>query len=144
VPDPNPRTSGKLEPSRWPGERLGLPDTGPGSVGRVGRRIAAIAIDWAAALLLALLFAPYSSQLHSWVTLAIFAVMQIVFIPTIGGSVGHRLTGMRLVPITGGWIGLWRPVVRTLLLVIVIPALVWDSDQRGFHDKVAGTVLIRS
>ena len=27
--------------------------------------------------------------------------------------------------------------------VIVIPALVWDSDQRGFHDKVAGTVLIR-
>ena len=142
--DPNPRTSGKLEPSRWPGERLGLPDTGPGSVGRVGRRIAAIAIDWAAALLLALLFAPYSSQLHSWVTLAIFAVMQIVFIPTIGGSVGHRLTGMRLVPITGGWIGLWRPVVRTLLLVIVIPALVWDSDQRGFHDKVAGTVLIRS
>jgi len=144
VPDPNPRTSGKLEPGRWPGERLGLPDTGPGSVGRVGRRIAAIAIDWAAALLLALLFAPYSSQLHSWVTLAIFAVMQIVFIPTIGGSVGHRLTGMRLVPITGGWIGLWRPVVRTLLLVIVIPALVWDSDQRGFHDKVAGTVLIRS
>jgi hypothetical protein len=27
--------------------------------------------------------------------------------------------------------------------VLVLPALVWDSDQRGFHDKVAGTVLIR-
>jgi hypothetical protein len=24
-----------------------------------------------------------------------------------------------------------------------VPALVWDSDQRGFHDKVAGTVLLR-
>jgi hypothetical protein len=34
--------------------------------------------------------------------------------------------------------------VRSLLLGIVIPALVWDSDQRGFHDKVAGTVLIRA
>jgi uncharacterized RDD family membrane protein YckC len=121
-----------------------LPATGPGSIGRAGRRIAAIAIDWAAALLIALFFAPYSSTLHSWLTLVIFAVMQILFIPTIGGSVGHRLTGMRVVPMTGGWIGLWRPVVRTLLLVIVIPALIWDADQRGFHDKVAGTVLIRA
>ena len=32
---------------------------------------------------------------------------------------------------------------RTALLVIIIPVLVWDSDQRGFHDKIAGTVLIR-
>jgi uncharacterized RDD family membrane protein YckC len=144
VPDAKPRTFGDLEPSRWPGERLGLPDSGPGSVGRVGRRIAAIAIDWASATLIALLFAPYSSVLHSWLTLAIFALMQVLFIPTIGGSVGHRLLGMRVVPIAGGWVGLWRPVVRTLLLVIVIPAIVWDSDQRGFHDKVAGTVLIRA
>jgi uncharacterized RDD family membrane protein YckC len=143
MPDPNPRTFGELEPSRWPGERLGLPDTGPGSVGRVGRRLGAIAIDWGIALLIALLFAPYSSLTHSWVTLAVFALMQVVFIPTIGGSVGHRLTGMRVVPLTGGWVGLRRPIVRTLLLVLVLPALVWDSDQRGFHDKVAGTVLIR-
>jgi uncharacterized RDD family membrane protein YckC len=143
MPDPTPRTFGELEPSRWPGERLGLPDTGPGSVGRVGRRLGAIAIDWALALLIALLFAPYSSPTHSWVTLVVFAVMQVVFIPTIGGSIGHRLTGMRVVPLTGGWVGARRPVVRTLLLVLVVPALVWDSDQRGFHDKVAGTVLIR-
>jgi hypothetical protein len=34
--------------------------------------------------------------------------------------------------------------VRTLLLVIIVPAVVWDSDQRGFHDKVAGTVLMRA
>jgi uncharacterized RDD family membrane protein YckC len=144
VPETQPRNVGALRPSRWPGERLGLPDSGTGSVGRAGRRIAAIAIDWAAALVIALLFAPYSSVLHSWLTLVTFAVMQILFIPTIGGSVGHRLTGMRVVPITGGWVGLWRPIVRTLLLVIVIPALIWDSDQRGFHDKVAGTVLIRA
>lgn len=144
MPDAKPRTFGELEPSRWPGERLGLPDTGPGSVGRLGRRLAALAIDWAAAMLIALLFARYDSLVYSWVTLGIFALMQILFIPTIGGSVGHRLVGMRVVPLVGGWVGPWRPIVRTLLLVIVLPALVWDSDQRGFHDKVAGTVLIRA
>lgn len=143
MPDAKPRTFGELEPSRWPGERLGLPDSGPGSVGRLGRRLAALAIDWAAAMLIALLFARYDSLVYSWVTLGIFALMQILFIPTIGGSVGHRLVGMRVVPLVGGWVGPWRPVVRTLLLVIVLPAVVWDSDQRGFHDKVAGTVLIR-
>lgn len=94
-------------------------------------------------MFIALLFVPYDSFQYSWLTLGIFAVLQILFIPTIGGSVGHRLTGMHVVPITGGWVGLWRPVVRTALLVIVIPAVVWDADQRGFHDKVAGTVLIR-
>lgn len=143
MPDATPTTFGQLEPSRWPGERLGLPEEGPRSVGRIGRRIAAILIDWAAAIVIALLFAPYSSLLHSWLTLGIFVLMQVIFIPTIGGSVGHRLVGLRILPIAGGWVGPWRPIVRTALLAIVVPALVWDSDQRGFHDKVAGTVLVR-
>lgn len=137
-------TSGELEPSRWPGERLGLPETGPNSVGRVGRRLAALAIDWASAMIIALVFLPYDSGLYSWLTLGIFVVLQVLFIPTIGGSVGHRLVGLRVVPVSGGWVGLWRPIVRTALLAIVVPAVIWDSDQRGFHDKLAGTVLIRA
>ncbi|UOQ58628.1 RDD family protein [Leucobacter allii] len=136
-----PQRFGDLEPSVWPGERLGLPEQGTGSVGRIGRRFLAIFIDWTSALLLASLFARGAEA--SWLTLLIFAVLQIVFIPTIGGSVGHRLCGLRVVPIAGGWVGPWRPILRTLLLCLVIPVLVWDSDQRGFHDKIAGTVLIR-
>lgn len=144
MPSTQPRTSGELEPSRWPGERLGLPETGPHSVGRFGRRLAALAIDWASAMVIALVFLPYDSDLYSWLTLGIFAVLQVLFIPTIGGSVGHRLVGLRVVPVSGGWVGVWRPVVRTALLAIVVPAVIWDSDQRGFHDKLAGTVLIRA
>ncbi|CAG7610990.1 RDD family protein [Leucobacter soli] len=139
-----PQRFGDLAPSEWPGERLGLPERGQHSVTRIGRRFLAIAIDWGAALLIALLFAPYSTSAHSWAAYLIFIAMQILFIPTIGGSIGHRLTGSRVVPIAGGWVGLWRPVVRTVLLALVIPVLVWDSDQRGFHDKIAGTVLIRA
>jgi len=109
-------------------------------VGRPGRRIGGIAIDWAIAVLISFAFFDYDG----WATLGVFAVMQVVFIPTIGGSVGHRIVGLRVIPLNGRWVGVWRPIVRTALLAIVIPALVWDSDQRGFHDKVAGTVLIRA
>jgi len=34
-------------------------------------------------------------------------------------------------------------VVRTALLAVVIPAMIWDRDTRGFHDKIPGTVTTR-
>lgn len=99
-----------------------------------------MAIDWALAVAVSSLFFSY----NGFATTAVFVGMQIIFIPTLGSSIGHRLLGLRVVPLAGGWVGLWRPVVRSVLLGIVVPALVWDSDQRGFHDKIAGTVLIRA
>jgi uncharacterized RDD family membrane protein YckC len=128
-----------LAESSYPGERLGLPDTGSGSVARVGRRLGAVAIDWACAVVLSIAFFAYDPL----ATIAIFVLVQVIFIPTIGGSPGHRLVGLRLVPLAGGWVGLWRPIVRSLLLALVIPAAIWDVDQRGLHDKAAGTVLVR-
>ena len=106
--------------------------------------MAAILVDWAIANVIALLAGPYASPAQSWATLGVFALMQVIFIPTLGGSVGHRFLGLRVVPMAGGWVGPWRPIVRTVLLLLVIPALIWDADQRGFHDKVAGTILLRS
>lgn len=136
----DPRHFGDLAPSSYPGERLGAPQSGPGSVARPGRRILGLIIDWAIASLLSFAFFHYDG----WATLGVFALLQYVFIPTIGGSIGHRIVGLRLVALNGGWVGLLRPLVRTVLLCIVVPAVVWDSDQRGFHDKVAGTVLLRA
>lgn len=124
----------------YPGERLGLPERGPGSIGRPGRRFGALAIDWVCAVVISMAFFEYDP----WATLAVFAAAQILFIPTAGGSPGHRITGMRVVRVDGAWTGLWRPVVRTALLCLVIPAVVWDPDQRGLHDKIAGTVLVRA
>ncbi|AMB58562.1 RDD family protein [Microterricola viridarii] len=137
-------TFGQLPPSRWPGERLGLPNEGQNSVARAGRRIGGIAVDWAIAMGISLFLAPYESLAYSFYTIGLFALLQLLAIPTLGGSIGHRLFGMRLIGLDGQKPALWRVLVRTVLLVIVIPALVWDSDQRGFHDKVAGTVLIRA
>lgn len=135
-----PKTFGDVEPSKWPGERLGLPERGQMSVARVGRRSVAIIVDWFLAWVISLPFGQANQT--GLVTLLVFALMQIVFIPTIGGSIGHRLLGMKLISLNGTWIGLYRPFIRTILLVLVIPVLVWDSDQRGFHDKIAATVLV--
>ncbi|WEK15005.1 MAG: RDD family protein [Candidatus Microbacterium phytovorans] len=117
-----------------------MPEAGSGSIARPGRRIAALAIDWACAVIVSIAFFSYDS----FATLIVFAVVQLVFLPTLGGSPGHRLAGLRIQLLGGGWVGLWRPIIRTLLLLMVIPAVIWDPDQRGLHDKAAGTVLVRA
>jgi len=124
----------------YPGQRLGLPRDGSGSIARVPRRLAGLAIDWIAAVVISIAFFQYDAM----ATMVVFTVVQILFIPTIGGSPGHRLAGLRLQLQGGGWPGVWRPIVRTLLLVLVIPAVIWDGDQRGLHDRAAGTVLVRA
>lgn len=128
----------------WPGERLGLPETGPRSVGRLGRRILALLIDWGLAYLIAWAFLPHNDGTvdGGW-TLVVFALEQILFLIVLNATPGYLVTGMRLVPIVPAPLGLWRPVVRTVLLCLVIPAVIWDRDQRGLHDRVAGTVLVR-
>nr|WP_274638351.1 RDD family protein [Microbacterium bovistercoris] len=133
----------------YPGARLGLPENGPTSVARFGRRVAALAIDLATAGLIGYAFFHSTDPVTGVIvadpvaTNIVFAIVQIVFIPTIGGSPGHRLVGLRLMRVHGGWVGLWRPLVRTALLFLIVPALIWDADRRGLHDKAAGTVLIR-
>jgi uncharacterized RDD family membrane protein YckC len=132
----------------WAGKRLGLPETGARSVARLGRRLIAIVIDWALALVVSVVFFHYNynsaaNSENVWLVPAVFAVMQILFIAIVSGSIGHLITGLRVVPLQPGWVGVLKPAVRTVLLCFAIPALIWDRDQRGLHDKIAGTVLVR-
>ncbi len=126
--------------NRWPGEQFGLPEQGSSSIARLGRRIVAILIDWAIATGVSFLIVHHQD---GWITLGAFAVLQVIFIATLSGSIGHLILGMRVVPLDPKWIGVWRPAIRTVLLCLVIPAVIFDKDQRGLHDKVAGTVLVR-
>jgi len=106
---------------------------------RFGRRLAALALDWAFAVVVSITFFHYDA----WATLAVFAIAQVVLLLVLNGSMGHLVFGMRVVPLAGGYLGLWRPFVRTALLCLVIPAVIWDTDQRGMHDRLAGTLLVR-
>ena len=123
----------------WPGRRLGLPESGPRSIARLGRRVLAILIDWGIATGAGWLFLGGDA----FGILAVFAALQVVFIATLSGSIGHLLLGLRVVPLTPRWIGIVRPLARAVLLCLLIPAVIWDRDQRGLHDVLAGTVLVR-
>jgi len=134
----------------WPGKRLGLPESGPRSIARAGRRLIAVALDWAIATTISVVFFTAGETVldrlqssNAAATLIAFALLQIVFIPTVGGSLGHLALGLRVVPVKTGWIGVLKPVIRTALLCLFIPAVIWDRDQRGMHDRLAGTVLVR-
>jgi uncharacterized RDD family membrane protein YckC len=101
--------------------------------------MAALAIDWTIAVIVSIAFFGYDG----WATLAIFAAAQVVMLLTANASIGHLALGLRVVPVAGGYLGLWRPFARTALLCLVIPAVIWDRDQRGMHDRLAGTLLVR-
>jgi uncharacterized RDD family membrane protein YckC len=124
---------------QWPGKRIGLPEHGPRSIARLGRRVVALAIDWAFAVIVSIAFFNYDAL----ATLGVFVTAQIVLLITANGSFGHLIMGLRVVPLAGGYLGVWRPILRTVLMAIVIPAVLWDPDQRGMHDRLAGTLLVR-
>ena len=125
--------------SKYPGERLGLPESGPGSIARAGRRILALMIDWG----IALLISNFAFGGDAWATLAIFAVEQILLVGTLGYSIGHRAAGIHVVNAVGGAPGPLAALVRSLLLCLVVPAVIFDPDHRGLHDKAMNTLLLR-
>jgi len=122
----------------YPGQRFGLPQTGAGSVSGIGRRLVALLIDWLICEVIA--FAAFRSQ---YPTLAVFAVEVWLLTSLTGFTIGKRLLGIRVVRIDGKPVGFLWALVRTLLLLCVIPALVYDGDSRGLHDKAANTIVIR-
>ncbi|GAA4369784.1 RDD family protein [Paeniglutamicibacter cryotolerans] len=129
----------QLSNQEWPGQRLGRPEAGPGSVARIGRRVVALCIDWAIAMILAALIFK-SAQ---FADLAIFAVTQMLFVGVTGHSIGHRIMSLQVQGMDGKAITPLKGVVRTLLILLVIPVLISDADQRGYHDKIVNTVLVR-
>lgn len=128
--------------SGYPGERLARPATGRGSIGRPGRRLLGIGIDWLIAVLIARAF--LTGVPSSLAPLPVLLVEHALLIGTAGGSIGHRLVGLRIETVDGGRPSPPKALLRSLLLCLAIPALIWDSDQRGLHDKCSGTLVTRT
>ncbi|MEZ3178394.1 RDD family protein [Streptomyces pimonensis] len=127
------------------GEQLGLPEDGPGSIARPGRRLGALAVDWGLCVLIAygLITEGYDGQATGNWALLVFLVLSVLTVGTVGFTPGKRLFGLRVVALGTGRIQPLRGLVRSVLLCLAVPALVWDRDGRGLHDRLARTVQVR-
>ena len=130
-----------------PGQRLGLPALGPGSVAGWGRRIAALFIDWFAASLVVLIIArgtdPWTpgSLAQLWPLVA-WLVIVTVATGLSGASPAQHLLNLRVIRLDRRPVGLWNGFVRTVLIALVVPPIVADVDRRGWHDLAAGTIVV--
>lgn len=138
------------EQQRWPGERFGLPEEGPGAVAGSGRRFLALVADLVMASLLTSLFlrphyadVTLMQQYNLW-SLLVWIVITVVPVTFFGTSPGMSLVGIRVARLDGARIvGLWRALVRCALTFLIIPAAVRNADNRGWHDRLTGTVVVR-
>jgi RDD family protein len=133
--------------SAYPGERLGLPESGPGSLAPMGRRLGALTIDWLIAYGLAALamrLGAFSEHALSTAVLAIWFVLGVLSVRLFSFTPGQLALGLQVVAVDGRVpVGIGRAVVRGLLVGIVVPALFTDWDGRGLQDRLSGTAVVR-
>lgn len=134
--------------SVYPGVRLGLPDAGPGSVAGWGRRVAALSVDWLASTLVAIAFTGLGGWLDGGavsesVPLLMFLLEVTLFTAVAGGSFGQLALRVVVVRLDGGPVTVLHALVRTFLICLVVPPLVFNGDRRGLHDLAVNTITLR-
>ncbi|WP_163803970.1 RDD family protein [Mycolicibacterium anyangense] len=139
-----------VEPDRsagYPGQALGLPESGPRSLARMGRRFGALIIDWFISYgLVGLLIAAgvVSTAMLSTAVLVIWFLLGVISVRLFGFTPGQYALGLMVVPTDNRLhVGTGRAIVRGLLLSLVIPPLFTDSDGRGLHDRLTATAVVR-
>jgi uncharacterized RDD family membrane protein YckC len=145
LPGPEPLESG--QPRGYPGETLGMPERGPGSLARMGRRLAALLVDWLLAYGLAALgmtLGLVSPRLLSSAVLVIWLVLGVLAVRLFEFTPGQFALGLRVASVDGRHhVGLGRAAVRGLMIALVIPALFVDVDGRGLQDRLTATAVVR-
>jgi hypothetical protein len=130
-----------------PGQRLGLPASGPGSLARMGRRTAALMVDWLTAYGLAGLgvtVGVFGSSFLPTAVLLIWFVLGVVSVRLFSFTPGQYVLGMRVASVDNRLhVGSGRAAVRGLLITLVLPALFIDSDGRGIQDRFTATAVVR-
>jgi uncharacterized RDD family membrane protein YckC len=107
----------------------------------LGRRFGALLIDWALCLMVAALYA--DPRIVAWPPVVALIVLNTIGIGLFGQTPGMALAGIRCISnVDGGAIGPARAFLRAILLALLVPALILDGNRRGWHDRVAGSVVV--
>jgi hypothetical protein len=113
----------------------------------MGRRIAALFVDWLIAYGLAALamsLGLVSASALSTVVLIVWLVLGAVSVRMFGFTPGQYALGLIVVSVDSRQhVGFGRAVVRGVLIAVVIPPLITDADMRGLQDKVTNTAVVR-
>jgi uncharacterized RDD family membrane protein YckC len=124
-----------------------MPEAGRGAAAGFGRRLAALTVDWQLGYLIAWLFAgpdALASPNFSWTVLGVWFVLTAVAVAAFGVTPGKAVLGIGVASLRSRMVGVPRALLRTALLALVLPALARDSDGRGWHDRAADTVVVRT
>ncbi len=102
------------------------------------RKAQAITIDWIGSLFVAALLLD-----RSW-TLLIFFLQVAIMTALTGASAGQRLRGIRIIDVnTLQNIAPLGALIRTFLILLVIPAVVQTKQGRGLHDLATKSAAVR-
>lgn len=133
--------------SAYPGESLGMPERGSGSLAPMGRRLGALMIDWLISYGLAALglrFGVFSEHMLATAVLVIWFALGAVSVRLFGFTPGQLALGLQVVAVDGRLhVGAGRAVVRGVLVGTVVPALFTDWDGRGLQDRLTATAVVR-
>ncbi|MGP4017182.1 RDD family protein [Saccharopolyspora sp. 5N708] len=126
---------------KWRGEKLGLPEDGPGSAAPLGRRALAFLIDIVlAALVTAAFTVPNYPGDWSLLTWFVITVVPVSFFGVTPGMAMLRIWVARMD--STGMVGPLRAILRCGLTLLIIPAVVWNFDGRSWHDRLSGTIVL--
>jgi hypothetical protein len=102
------------------------------------RKAQAITIDWIGSLFVAALLLDRSR------TLLIFFLQVAIMTALTGASAGQRLRGIRIIDVnTLQNIAPLGALIRTFLILLVIPAVVQTKQGRGLHDLATKSAAVR-
>ncbi|MFC7458035.1 RDD family protein [Brachybacterium sp. GCM10030267] len=126
------------DPDYVAGADLGLPAEGSGSVAPFWRRPVSVVIDWGLCVAISALFFQYDATAN----LVLFVVVNLLFMSLFGATPGQFVMRVRILPVRGRMPMPLRAVVRTGLMLLLIPAVVWNKDAQPLHDTAAGTAAV--
>lgn len=107
----------------------------------LARRFGALVVDWVLCLLIAKLFG--NTVREWWLPNVVLIIEYAFFVGLFRQTPGMFVTRIRCVSITsGGAINVARAALRGLLLAVLVPALIMDSQRRGLHDKAVGSIVV--
>lgn len=122
-------------------EPTGAPGDVPEASSLFGRRLGALVLDWLLASAISAGFFSYDPL----ATLGVFAAVTLLLLCTLGATIGHRLFGLRVYRMDTGTspIAPLQALIRTVCLLLLLPAAIASTDGRGLHDVWAGTFIDR-